>query len=106
MTSPCWIARREADPRFDYAEDTFAPPPGTWAPDCGHAACAEDERACTAEGGCHDWDCPVATCRWDTAGAMCVLDEGHAGEHRFVSENEIVLEFPSAAPLPRAGATP
>ena len=90
---PCWIARLEADPRFDYGEDTFGPPAGTWAPDCGHAACVEDERACT---DCHDWGCPVARCRWDTAHAMCELDEGHDGEHRFVPENEIVLIFRSA----------
>ena len=68
------------DPRFAYTEDTFAPPPGTWAPDCGHPACLADEQACP---NFHDWDCPVATCRWDTARRCCELPKGHEGDHDY-----------------------
>jgi hypothetical protein len=80
----CDAIRREADPRFEYTNwDTFAPPPGTWAPDCGHAACVEDDKHCPSGDGFHTYDCPVAVCRWDTARATCDLDDGHDGGHRW-----------------------
>lgn len=80
----CDAVRREVDPRFEYPNwDTFAPPPGTWAPDCGHATCVEDARNCPEPSGFHDWDCPVATCRLSTANATCDLDAGHEGEHHW-----------------------
>lgn len=66
------------DPRFAYTEPTFAPPPGTWAPECGHPACVAD--MCP---GYHDWDCPVAECRWNAARAGCELASGHEGEHSY-----------------------
>lgn len=69
------------DPRYDYANwDTFAPAPGTWAPDCGHPACVEDDRACA---NFHDYDCPVAVCRWDAARAHCDLPRHATGEHSY-----------------------
>ncbi len=69
------------DPRFDYGNwDTFAPPPGTWAPDCGHEACVEDESRCP---GFHDWDCPVATCRWNAARTGCDFPANHSGDHSY-----------------------
>lgn len=93
MAQPC-DAERHDDPRFAYAESTFDPPPGTWAPDCGHPACIEDDRHCPSGDGFHDWDCPVAECRWNTARNVCDLEAGHEGEHRF--------DLPTAA----ASATP
>ncbi len=84
--TPC-DENRQDDPRFAYGESTFDPAPGTWAPECGHAACIEDdERHPTF----HGWDCPVAECRWNTARDACQGDAGHAGEHVF------------ALPLPEA----
>ena len=74
------------DSRFDYGNwDTFSPPPGTWAPDCGHAACVADDLDCVTYGGDngHDWGCPVAACRWDAARAGCEFVIGHAGDHSY-----------------------
>jgi hypothetical protein len=78
-------AEAQDDPRFAYAESTFNPPLGTWAPDCGHAACVADDQDCVTYGGPngHDWDCPVAVCRWDTARATCDLSDGHYGDHSY-----------------------
>lgn len=79
---PCH-AERQDDPRWDVAADTFDPPPGTWAPDCGHAACVEDAAQCPGGGGWHDWECPVAACRYEASRDTCSLEAGHEGEHRF-----------------------
>ena len=86
----CWVERREADPRFDYGTDTFDPPSGTWAPECGHAACIEDDARC--QDG-HGWDCPVAYCRVATATAVCDLERGHRSAHLFSDEPARVLAF-------------
>lgn len=69
------------DPRFAYAEDTFNPPPGTWAPDCGHPACIEDD-AKDADVG-HSWDCAVAECRYGIAHSTCDFEAGHDGDHSY-----------------------
>ena len=78
-------AYAEDDPRYQYGESTFAPAPGTWAPDCGHPACLADDRGegCLGGGGCHYWDCPVAACRWDTARSGCDLPASHDGDHSY-----------------------
>jgi hypothetical protein len=76
-------AEAQADPRYQYAEATFNPAPGTWAPDCGHPACVADDDVCVTygPGAGHEWDCPVATCRLDTASAACGFAPGHDGDH-------------------------
>ena len=84
MVMGCDAIRRAADPRFDYPNwDTFAPPPGTWAPDCGHAACIEDDRHCPSGDGFHTYDCPVAVCRLAAANNTCDLNAEHEGAHQF-----------------------
>lgn len=95
MPQPC-PAERADDPRFDYAGDTFNPPPGTWAPDCGHPACIEDARNCPSGDGWHGWDCPVAVCRWNAARDCCDLEADHDGEHRF--------QLPAPSARQQAGA--
>ena len=81
------------DPRFAYGEDTFAPPPGTWAPDCGHPRCLEDDQDCVTYGGQngHEWGCPVAECRWDAARASCELATGHSGDHSYALPSLVAL---------------
>ena len=79
----CQVERREVDPRFDFGANTFAPPSGVWAPECGHAACVEDDARCTKG---HGWDCPVAACRVAVASAGCDLEAGHDGPHMFDGE--------------------
>jgi hypothetical protein len=37
-------------------------------------------------------------CVWDFIHAMCVLDEGHAGAHEFVSQSAVTLRFSEAEP--------
>ena len=93
-------AEAQDDPRFRYTESTFDPPPGTWAPDCGHEACVADDRRCTdGSAGWHDWDCPVATCRWDTARKTCDFPKGHAGDHSYA-----LRELPVIWPQPSCPA--
>lgn len=94
-------AEAQDDPRFAYAEDTFSPPAGTWAPDCGHAACVADDAECVTYGGrnWHEWDCPVATCRWDTARATCYFTVGHTGDHSYA------LRMLPTVPAPAAPGT-
>lgn len=100
---PCWIQRSEADPRYDYSAGTFVMDAPGMAPNCDHERCKAEVALhdsaplgtdlCSAESG---WDCPIAECRWGAIHAMCVLDQNHPGDHHYVNEDEITLEF---APL-------
>lgn len=68
---PCWIFRYEAE---GYADAPWRTP-------------LPDHLPCACDPGC---DCP---CAYDWIYAMCVLHEGHAGDHQFVKHNEIMLVF-------------
>ncbi len=101
--APCWVQRFEVDPRYDYHADTFDDDAPGMAPNCDHETCAAEMQRhadstyeCDLCTGVTLWDCPISECRWDTIHAMCDLDKGHAGEHVFVSSDEIVLMFPDA----------
>lgn len=105
------------DPRFAYAEDTFNPPPGTWAPDCGHEACVADDTACADTG--HYWDCAVAKCRHGVAHTTCDFEGGHPGDHSYAlpaTPNARLVPYSApklqvvliqvVSPLPAAAAAP
>lgn len=79
----CQVERRDADPRYDYREDTFDMAAPRFPPQCGHAACIEDEGRCL---DWHEWGCAVARCRVSVATAVCDLEAGHDGAHVFSDE--------------------
>ncbi len=71
-TKPCWLFRWEA---LGVASHEVP------VPDSAHEPCTPNEDGF----GC--------ACVWDYQHAMCVLDDGHAGEHAFVPQNRVTLHF-------------
>lgn len=89
-TVPCWITRYEAE-GFDDWTDWYD----------AHEANGVDVLECThpehlnapEDAGGGGWGHPHPACRWNTAHAMCDLDEGHDGPHEFTPQHSIVLTF-------------
>ncbi len=104
-TAYCDLPREDSEPRWNWREDTFDPPPGVWSPECGHAVCiAEDalhvetdNRECTSPTG-SGWDCPLGECRWNTVHAACDLPAGHDGQHQYAPMPEPTPAAPAPAP--------
>lgn len=79
----CPVNREHSEPRWDRQGDAFDPPADMWAPGCGHEACQADDAEKHAVSGWHDYDCPVAQCRWSTIKNPCQLGRDHDGPHEF-----------------------
>ncbi len=80
----CWILREEVEPDCE---------PNCWPEN--HPACWV---GIDPEGDWLDYDDAPAKCRWNQIHALCDLDQGHSGEHVFMGEDSIVLNFSEARP--------
>lgn len=95
----CFTERREADPRYDLAGDAYDESAPLFPPQCGHEACADEDRL-HRSGRCsedHPADCPHSVCLWAVSHATCDLERGHRGAHLFCDEPARMLVFPRVA---------
>lgn len=88
--APCWITRAEAAGFEDWVEwHSSGLAAGVDYLDCTHP----EHLAAPADAGGGGWGHPEVACRIETAEAMCNLDFGHEGAHKFASQHEIRLVF-------------
>jgi hypothetical protein len=91
----CGVLREDGDPLYDRQSPWFHPSPALWAPGCGHVSCTQQPVPLS---GWHEWDDPIAECRYALLHQCCYLDEGHDGRHEYEPLPDPIHGYAAVAP--------